>query len=84
MTKVTSSKFQKNFGQYKELAQRNPVYVTSNGRDSVVLISTSEYAAFEAFKNAQYAYEGQVTDAFKNDAEQFMNNHEGVLKGLAK
>jgi len=39
MTTVTASEFQKNFGAYKEKAQREPVIVTSNGRESVVVIS---------------------------------------------
>ena len=57
MKTVTSSEFQKNFGQFKELAQREPVAVTSNGRESVVLISAADYAAFLRLK---YAYGAQV------------------------
>ncbi len=47
MKTVTASEFQKNFGNFKEIAQREPVTVTSNGRESVELISASEYAAYQ-------------------------------------
>ena len=43
MTTITATEFQKNFGMYKQLAQREPVEITCNGRKSVVLISTAEY-----------------------------------------
>jgi len=39
MVTVTSSEFQKNFGHFKEIAQREPIMVTSNGRESAVLLS---------------------------------------------
>lgn len=41
---VTSAEFQKAFGRYGELAQREPVSITSHGRESLVLISASEFA----------------------------------------
>ena len=47
-TTVTASEFQKNFGQYKEFAQCEPINVSSNGRESVVLLSASEYKEYEA------------------------------------
>ncbi|MEZ5692117.1 MAG: type II toxin-antitoxin system prevent-host-death family antitoxin [Rickettsiales bacterium] len=83
-TIVTASEFQKNFGQYKELAQREPVSVTSNGRESVVLLSAAEYKEFETFKQSRYAYNGGVTDDFKADVDAFMGKHSDVLDGLAK
>ncbi|PIR38093.1 MAG: hypothetical protein COV35_07590 [Alphaproteobacteria bacterium CG11_big_fil_rev_8_21_14_0_20_39_49] len=83
-TTVTASEFQKNFGQYKELAQREPVSVTSNGRESVVLLSATEYKEYEAFKQSRYAYQGKVTDDFKDDVTDFMDNHGDVLDGLAQ
>jgi prevent-host-death family protein len=83
-TIVSASEFQKNFGQYKEIAQREPVSVTSNGRDSVVLLSAAEYKEYEAFKKARFAYQGEVTGDFKADVEKFMAEHTDVLDGLAK
>lgn len=68
MTNTTSQKFgeqasaadvARNFGRYKELAQRAPVHITSHGRDSLVLISAAEYARLKALDDrlALYAHE---------------------------
>jgi prevent-host-death family protein len=43
MVKVTSAEFQKNIGRYQDMAIREPVMVTRNGRDRTVLLSTEEY-----------------------------------------
>ena len=48
MTTVTAAEFQKNFGQYREKAQREPVSITSYGRESVVLISAETYQRYQA------------------------------------
>ena len=47
MDTVTASEFQKNFGHYRDKAQRGAVKVTSHGRDSVVLISAEDYERFK-------------------------------------
>ncbi len=43
MRKVSAADFQRNIGHYQDLALREPVAVTRNGRESCVLISTEEY-----------------------------------------
>ena len=43
MVKISSVEFQKNFGRYQDAALREPVTVTRNGRDRVVMISVEEY-----------------------------------------
>lgn len=43
MLKVSAAEFQRNIGRYQDLALRQPVAVTRNGRESTVLISTEEY-----------------------------------------
>ena len=43
MLKVTSAEFQKNIGRYQDIAIREPVTVTRNGRDRTVLLSMEEY-----------------------------------------
>ena len=43
MLKVSAADFQRNIGRYQDMALRNPVAVTRNGRESCVLISTEEY-----------------------------------------
>ena len=43
-TTASAAQVSRNFGRYKELAQRGIVAVTSHGRDSVVILSADEYA----------------------------------------
>jgi prevent-host-death family protein len=43
MLKVSAADFQRNIGRYQDIALREPVAVTRNGRDSCVLISVDEY-----------------------------------------
>lgn len=64
MAKVTAAEFQKNFGRYRELAQREAVAVTSHGRESVVLISAGEYHRYKALDTrvAEYVWEMSDTD----------------------
>ena len=78
---VSMSEFQRNFGHFQEIAQREPVMVTSNGHESVVLLSAAEYTAL---KKLRYAYGGEITDEFKQDVDKFMQDHDAVLEGLAQ
>ena len=83
MTSVTASEFQKNFGKYRELAQRGPISVTSNGRDSVVVISAADYRDLLERKGGR-RFGGKVTEEFKREVAEFMDEHDAVLAGLAK
>lgn len=42
-SKVSSAAFQRAFGRYRELALQTPVSITSHGRESLVLLSVTEY-----------------------------------------
>jgi prevent-host-death family protein len=44
MVRVTATEFAKNFGRYREEAQREPVAITSHGRTSGYFVSAYEYA----------------------------------------
>ncbi|MEA1650722.1 type II toxin-antitoxin system prevent-host-death family antitoxin [Nitrospirillum sp. BR 11164] len=44
MLKVSVADFQRDIGRYQDIALREPVAVTRDGRESTVLISTEEYA----------------------------------------
>ncbi len=81
MKTVTSSEFQKNFGAFKEHAQREPVAVTSNGRESVVLISAAQYSEF---LRAKHAYGGTVNEEFERDVSAHFDDHKDVHEGLSK
>ena len=55
---VPAAEFQRRFGLYREVAQREPVAVTSHGRESVVLISAAEYRRLKAQdRQALYVWE---------------------------
>ena len=44
MTRVTASEFQKSIGAVSDRALREPVSITKQGRDHLVLLSAEEYA----------------------------------------
>ena len=43
MREVPATEFTRNFGQYREIAQREPVAVTSHGRPTGYFVSAVEY-----------------------------------------
>ncbi len=43
MPTVTTTEYSKKFGEYQSIAQREPVIITSHGREETVLISADEY-----------------------------------------
>lgn len=43
MVTVTAAAFQKAFGHYGDVAQREEVAITNHGRESLVLVSAVEY-----------------------------------------
>ena len=54
MLEVSASEFVKNFGQYKERAQREVIAVTSHGRTSGYFMSEQEYKLLKS--QARQAY----------------------------
>lgn len=50
MIEVPASEFAKQFGRYKEIAQREPVAITSHGRTSGYFMSEHEYAEYQRLK----------------------------------
>ena len=53
MINVTASEFSKNFGRYREAAQREPVAVTSHNRITGYFISGPDYEAYLRMKALQ-------------------------------
>jgi prevent-host-death family protein len=43
MASVTSAEFQRNLGRYQDKALSEPVTITKNGRERLVLLSVEEY-----------------------------------------
>jgi prevent-host-death family protein len=54
MTKVTSGEFQREFGRYRTLAQREPVIITNHGRDDVVLLRAEDYARLRRYEQKPF------------------------------
>jgi prevent-host-death family protein len=50
MAKVTSGEFQREFGRYRALAQREAVVITNHGRDDVVLLGAEDYARLRRYE----------------------------------
>ena len=63
--KASAAEVARNFGRFKELAQRGPVAVTSHGRDSVVLISADEYARLKALDDRIALHPADLPDDIK-------------------
>ncbi len=55
-TRASAAEVARNFGRYKELAQRAPVEVTSHGRQSIVLLAADEYARLKSLDDRQALY----------------------------
>jgi prevent-host-death family protein len=43
MQSVSAAEFQRNFGRYQDEALKQPLSITRNGRDRLVVLSTEEY-----------------------------------------
>jgi prevent-host-death family protein len=50
MREVPATEFTRNFGQYREIAQREPVAVTSHGRPTGYFISPVEFEEMQRLK----------------------------------
>ena len=50
MREVTASEFARNFGLYREIAQREPVAVTSHGRTTGYFVSAVEFDDLQRLK----------------------------------
>jgi prevent-host-death family protein len=50
MREVSATEFARNFGQYREIAQREPVAVTSHGRAMGYFVSAVEFEEMQRLK----------------------------------
>jgi prevent-host-death family protein len=69
MREVSATEFTRNFGQYREIAQREPVAVTSHGRATGYFVSAVEFDEMQRLK--AYARRSRaVADMTKDEIEQ--------------
>ena len=59
--KISSAEFQRHFGRYQDMALRQPVSVTRNGRDRLVVLSAEEYARLTR-RDREVLKVGDLTD----------------------
>ena len=57
MPVVTASEYSKRVGQFQTIAQREPVVITSHGREETVLISAEEYRRLTRRRRRPYRIE---------------------------
>jgi prevent-host-death family protein len=69
MREVPATEFTRNFGQYREIAQREPVAVTSHGRATGYFISAVEFEEVQRLK-AFARRSRAVVDFTKKEIEQ--------------
>ena len=50
MVTISASEFAKNFGRYKEAAQREPIAITSYGRTSGYFVAAHEYEELQRLR----------------------------------
>lgn len=71
MVEISATEFAKNFGRYKEAAQREPIAITSYGRTSGYFVSAQEYAELQRLRSLERrayrigALPGEMADAIE-------------------
>jgi prevent-host-death family protein len=62
MITVSAAEFQRHFGRYQDEALMQPVAITRNGRERLVVISTEEYHRLKR-RSREVLRAGELTDA---------------------
>jgi prevent-host-death family protein len=62
MITVSAAEFQRYFGRYQDEALTQPVVITRNGRERVVMISVDEYRRLKR-RDRQVLRAGELSDA---------------------
>lgn len=69
MREVPATEFARNFGQYREIAQREPIAVTSHGRPTGYFVSAVEFDEMQRLK-ALAGRSRAVVDLTREEIEQ--------------
>lgn len=69
MREVPATEFTRNFGRYREIAQREPVAVTSHGRATGYFVSATEFESIQRLK-ASVRRSRAVGDMTREEIEQ--------------
>ncbi|MBK7903942.1 MAG: type II toxin-antitoxin system Phd/YefM family antitoxin [Proteobacteria bacterium] len=85
MVQVTATEFAKNFGRYREEAQREPVAITSHGRTSGYFVSAHEFAELvrlRAFERRVHRIEELPENIVQAISESTMDSKHESLNAL--
>ncbi len=80
MREVPATEFARNFGQYREIAQREPIAVTSHGRAMGYFISAVEFEEMQRLK-AFARRSRAVADLIKEEIDQMNAGRMGAWYG---
>jgi len=78
MVSVTSTEFQNNVGRYNDVAMREPVKITKQGRDTLILLSVEEYNRMKQLEEAT------LTEERKAMIKERMEVHAHTIRKLAE
>ena len=67
MLRISASKFQREFGRLRRVANREAVIVTSHCRDDVVLLSAEEYRRLRSLCAARMGTEDSIARRVKSE-----------------
>lgn len=80
MTKVTATEFQQNVGKYNDIAMREPVVITKQNRETLVLLSIEDYRRLKG----EEAKSDAVSDEDIKLIEERMQIHKHTIEKLAQ
>ncbi|MSP02306.1 MAG: type II toxin-antitoxin system Phd/YefM family antitoxin [Acetobacteraceae bacterium] len=73
MLKVSASEFQRDFGRYQDEALKQPLSITRNGRDHLVVLAVEEYRRLKRRDRAVYRTEDLNDDELRALTEDGMD-----------
>jgi len=81
MATVTSTEFQQNVGKYNDMAMREPVVITKQNREALVLLSVEDYKRLKHYEPQE---DDPMTDEEKKRIRERMEVHRHTLEKLAR
>jgi len=78
---VTLTEFQQNVGKYNNIAMREPIVITKQNRDALVLLSVEDY---KRLKQPEQQEEADMTDIDKKMIADIIETHSHTIKKLAE
>lgn len=85
MAQVAATEFTRNFGRYREMAQREAIAVTSHDRITGYFVSAHEYERIQAIKGSNrvalsiYELDDEAIEAISNSRMDSRHDHLNAL-----